>query len=582
MSKRRKSPDHVSRRARPSMAKASGKTLKSSTIGALPIIDRMLKRIRLEEFFQAYLPRQDRRTKVPVARGLLLLLKNILISRDPIYGLGDWAAGYAPDLLGLSPQQVLALNDDRVGRCLDKLFACDHGSLALAVTTHVVREFDVKLDQLHNDSTTVTFFGAYTEAAEEKFQRGRRTLAITFGHNKDHRPDLKQLLYVLTVARDGGVPIYFTAASGNVTDDKTHRATWDLLCRLTGRRDFLYVADSKLATKENMGHIAGNQGRFISVLPRTRKEDAAFRQQLLDGQVTWRHLYDKTDHQGELVDRLSASEQPATTAEGYRLLWFHSTRKAELDIARRSHQLDRALGQLAELREKLHSPRTRYREKAKIEKAAGEILASCGVEGRIVVDIQERTLEKYRQEKPGRPGKNTRYVKREAIRFDIEYEIDVVKVAEARLTDGIFPLVTNVEEFSEREVLDAYKKQPLVEKRFEQLKTDFKVAPVYLKEVRRIQALLCVYFFVLLVEALLEREMRRAMQRDGIESLPMYPEGRPCRRPTARRLIDLFGNVQRHTLTANKHPDTVFVTDLSSLQRKILKLFRLPATTYGH
>ncbi len=53
-------------------------------------------------------------------------------------------------------------------------------------------------------------------------------------------------------------------------------------------------------------------------------------------------------------------------------------------------------------------------------------------------------------------------------------------------------------------------------------------------------------------------------------------------RPTALRLIDLFGNVQRHTLTANKHADTVFVTDLSSLQRKILKLFRLPATTYGH
>ena len=511
MSKGRKSPDHVSRGARPSVAKASGKTLGSATIGALPIIDRMLKRIRLEEFLKAYLPREDRRTKVPVARGLLLLLKNILISRDPIYGLGDWAAGYAPDLLGLSEKQMLSLNDDRVGRCLDKLFGCDQGSLALAVSTHVVREFEVELDQLHNDSATVTFCGSYTEAAEENFQRGRRTLAITFGHNKDHRPDLKQLLYILTVARDGGVPIYFTAASGNVTDDKTHRATWDLLCRLTGRRDFLYVADSKLATKENMGHIASNQGRFISVLPRTRKEDAAFRRQLFAGQVTWRHLYDKTDQQGKLVDRLSACEQPATTAEGYRLPWFHSTRKAELDAVCRSRHIDRALGQLATLGEKLHSPRTRYREQAKVEKAAAEILTSCGVEGWIVVQIKRRTLEKYRQAKPGRPGKNTRYVKHQTTRFDIEYEIDVVKVAEAGLTDGIFPLVTNVDELSDREVLDAYKNQPLVEKRFEQLKTDFEVAPVYLKEVRRIQALLCVYFFALIAQTLLEREVRRAM-----------------------------------------------------------------------
>jgi len=74
-------------------------------------------------------------------------------------------------------------------------------------------------------------------------------------------------------------------------------------------------------------------------------------------------------------------------------------------------------------------------------------------------------------------------------------------------------LVTHVDELSDREVLEAYKKQPLVEKRFEQLKTDFKAAPVYLKEVRRIRALLCVYFLVVLVEALLEREMRRAMHR---------------------------------------------------------------------
>ena len=102
-----------------------------------------------------------------------------------------------------------------------------------------------------------------------------------------------------------------------------------------------------------------NQGRFISLLPRTRKEDATFRRQLVAGQVTWRHLYDKTDQQGKLVDRLSACQQPATTAEGYRLLWFHSTRKAELDAVRRSRQIDRALGQLAGLREKLHSPRSR-------------------------------------------------------------------------------------------------------------------------------------------------------------------------------------------------------------------------------
>jgi len=55
--------------------------------------------------------------------------------------------------------------------------------------------------------------------------------------------------------------------------------------------------------------------------------------------------------------------------------------------------------------------------------------------------------------------------------------------------------------------------------------------------------LLCVYFIVLLMEALLERELRRALQGAGIESLPLYPEGRGCRRPTARKVIDLFEDV---------------------------------------
>jgi hypothetical protein len=281
------------------------------------------------------------------------------------------------------------------------------------------------------------------------------------------------------------------------------------------------------------------------------------------------------------VDRISACGEPSVTAEGYRLLWYHSTRKAELDAAARADAIERALGPLAELREKLRSPRTRYQQKAKVHKAVDEIFQSRGVRRWILVRIEEVEQESYRQEKPGRPAKDTRYVKRVKRRFDLAYEIDTVKLAEDRVTDGIFPLVTNVDAMSELEVLQHYKKQPLLEKRFSQLKTDFEVAPVYLKEVRRIQALLCVYFFVLLVEALLERELRQAMEREGIEALPMYPEGRPCRCPTARRLIDLFEPVQRHTLAVGKKAPMIMMTELSRLQRNLLKLLGLPAKDYA-
>ena len=564
------------------VARTGQNVLRSSTVGALPILNHFLRRMRLEDFLCSALPVEDRRTKLSPVKALLVLLRNLLISREPIYGVGEWAARHVPNLLGLAAEkEIVLLNDDCVGRALDRLFLADVPSLVLAVTTHVVKEFAVSLDELHNDSTTVTFCGAYANATADQRALGRPTLAIAFGHNKDHRPDLKQLLFILTVTADGGVPLHFRAASGNVSDDQTHRDTWDLLCQLTGRRDFLYVADCKLASSENMAYLHQRQGRFVTVLPRTRGEDTAFREQVARGHVTWRSLWEKTDEAGETLDRYSTSDPPATTAEGYRLIWYHSLRKAEQDAVARSGRIEKALKQLAALKEKLRSPRTRYRQEAKVAVAVAQVLETCGAEEWIVTEVQPQIEETFHQDHRGRPGKDTRYVKTVATRFDLSYRIDDARVALDARSDGIFPLVTNVADFSELELLQAYKRQPVIEKRFSQLKTDFEVAPVYLKAVHRIQALLCVYFFVLLLEALMERQLRQAMQNEEIEALPMYPEGRACRWPTARRVIDLFESVQRHTLEHRQQPVEVLVTELNRLQRKILKLIGLSSNDFG-
>ena len=93
--------------------------------------------------------------------------------------------------------------------------------------------------------------------------------------------------------------------------------------------------------------------------------------------------------------------------------------------------------------------------------------------------------------------------------------------------------------------------------------------------------MLCVYFLALLVEALLERELRRAMEREGIASLPIYPEARGCRRPTARKVIDLFEDVQRHELSGGRRLAVVFTTKLTRLQRRILRLLGMPRAYCG-
>ena len=251
---------------------AGGFTLRSRTVGAMPIVNRFMERMKIERILDGYMPTDDKRIKLPPGRGIALLLRNLMAARKPLYAIGEWATPFAPAALGLESRHMNLLNDDRVGRCLDRLFDADRPALIISVVAAAVRAFKVRLNQLHNDSTTVSFSGKYV-MADGRMVRGKPTLKVTYGHSKARRPDLKQLLYELTITNDGAIPVHYQVHDGNVTDDQTHRRTWDLLRELVGHPNFLYVADAKLCTETNMRHIAEQGGKFVTVLPGTRSED---------------------------------------------------------------------------------------------------------------------------------------------------------------------------------------------------------------------------------------------------------------------------------------------------------------------
>jgi hypothetical protein len=108
------------------------------------------------------------------------------------------------------------------------------------------------------------------------------------------------------VAADGAVPVHYAVDDGNTADTETHRSTWDLLHRLAGRADFLYVADFKLCTRENMAHIAERGGRFLTVMPRTRKEDADLRAWIQTRTVDWVMVRHGSARDGRSDDYLMA------------------------------------------------------------------------------------------------------------------------------------------------------------------------------------------------------------------------------------------------------------------------------------
>jgi hypothetical protein len=105
--------------------------------------------------------------------------------------------------------------------------------------------------------------------------------------------------------------------------------------------------------------------------------------------VGWSFVYDVTE-KGELIDRLSLCSDETPSSDGYALLWYHSTRKAELDQATRGRQVQRALEELGELRGRLSGRRTRYRRRPAVEQAIEQIISKHEVSRWIIVRIEEQ------------------------------------------------------------------------------------------------------------------------------------------------------------------------------------------------
>ncbi len=555
--------------------------LTTERFGPLPLINHFIERLGLEALLDRYVPTTDRRVRLPYAKGLGVLLRSVLVEREPIYRQHEVVSGFVPKAFGLERDEVPHVSDDAIGRALDHLFDADRGSLLTDLVVAAGEAFGLKFDELHNDSTSVSFCGQYRHASGRSI-RGKRGPFITYGHSKDHRPDLKQLLLVLTTTRDGGVPVQFRCEAGNQDDPTTHEKTWDALCRTTGRSDFLYVADSKLCCREAMNHIDHGRGRFVCVLPRTRLEDGEFRQWIQNNDPAWELVWDRPHprRQHGPRDRWRVWRHKLPSAEGWPVTWVHSSLLALHQERVRRERIARASQELHDLNARLTGPRPRKHAHKELHEEVESILERNKVQRYFRAKVVQDEAHRFRQARPGRPGPNTCYVRKTRSFFRLEWDVDEQAIACDRKSDGMYPLLTNDRNLTAANVLEAHKRQPTIEKRFEQTKTVFEIAPALLKNEDRVEALFFVHFLALLVQALVEREIRLAMSREGIEALPLYPEDRENYRPTAEQVFRLFSLTQRNVLRHDGSTVRVFDPELTSLQRQILTLLRVPESVY--
>ena len=207
---------------------------------------------------------------------------------------------------------------------------------------------------------------------------------------------------------------------------------------------------------------------------------------------------------------------------------------------------------------------------------------SAGAARWLHYDVEPLEEQTYRQERRGRPGSAMRWRRQTKTRFRLVWKPIPETIEYDQRIDGISPLVTNRQDLSPLAIHNIFKsKQPLVEKRHDLLKNVLSATPAFLKSVSRLEALLFLVYVSLTVHALIEREVRKRMRERGKESLPLYPEERECRAPTARRILEVFSDLQRHFLLKEGRIVQKFKPELSSIQKQVLSLLGVPEEGYG-
>jgi hypothetical protein len=228
----------------------------------------------------------------------------------------------------------------------------------------------------------------------------------------------------------------------------------------------------------------------------------------------------------------------------------------------------------------LNNPQRRGRKDApSLQKAADQVLAKLHAQDWIQVQIQLQETVRFRQNHRGHPTPRTLF--RRAVKQipKVQAQRNLAGIARAQAMDGIFPLTTNTQ-LTPLQVLRAYKYQPHLEKRHSLFKSLLEVSPLFLKKNTRIEAFIFVYFVAQLVASLIERTVRQNMARQGRKDLPILPEGRPSKHPSASQILETFAHRSQHQLYEESSLIKTFIDPLRPIEKLVLEVLDLPQDLY--
>jgi transposase len=533
-------------------------------VGALPVVGAILEQWGLADILDRVVPWDG---DVPLGTLVEVLVANRLLEPKAMYAVGDWAKQAAvTDYFGLTAEQ---LNDDRLGRALERI--ADHGMEAQsAATLGAVKEWKLKVHQVHYDISNAELYGAYPNAppaADADVGTGPSPTKLpivpfpTYGHTKSGRDDVKQVQFGMDVLGDGAVPIALLPLAGNSAEARTPVANLLHLKKMLPRHRFLYLGDTKLDTPENLAAAQQTAGEFLCAGAFTQPLQARFREvkdQLKPVAYCSQADANRPPEERDQYQACEVSDKVVGVFEGrnvgvkYRLIFVHSSAKAKQQAATRERHLTKIRAAFEQVEKILgkYSLKTEEAIRRRLEQARGK--------------YSEGKLFSYTLTAAG--GK-----------FALAWQIDEAERKRLQELEGVFVLKTNRSKSKHpiATVLAEYRNQSKVEKRFHHFKGPLAVTPMFLENPKRIAGLLIVLMWALTVLSLMERQVRKNLK--GRPMYGLYPENRPSPAPTGPRLLEKFATLCVVIIHDNSGTHRR-LAQLSNIQREILNLLNLPDT----
>lgn len=524
-------------------------------VGALPVITDYLERLQLAEHLNELVPWEG---DVPLGRLVEVLIINRLLNPKAMFRVDAWAQKSAvADYFELEAGQ---LNDDRLGRALERLAAHAH-LVQPALLLTAIKKFGLDVTQIHYDITSVELFGAY----ELELAEGATPPAAlpAYGRTKSGRKNVKQIQLGVNVTGDGGVPISHLPLAGNAAEAPTHLENLRQLRKLLPQKKLVYIADTKLDTPENLLTVVAHGGEFLcggAFMPELKQEFLRLRKKLK-----------RIDYSPK-----SQSKLPKEERDEYRA--FEVARRLEGVVEGKQVRLKhRLIFVWSEAKERQES-QTRDRHIAKIREQFENVERNLN---RYSLKTQEAILRRLEAAK-AKYNEGTLFLyelsQDRRGQFHLTWKLDPKALEQRKLVEGVYVLKTNLAatKYPLASVLAKYKEQSTVERRIHYLKGPLAVAPMFLKNPERMAGLLYILVWALMVLTLMERQVRRSLKGKPLYGL--YPENRPSPAPTGPALLDCFETLcivividhgERHRRLAQP----------TETQRKLLGLLGIPPDT---